>query len=578
MRAPSDLHGAPTTARVAAALADIARLLALEPGNRWRARAYERAARIVATLPDLEARVRSGTLERVPGIGRRLASVVAELIERRDDDLLTRLRRRYPPGAGELARVTSLSRVRALHAALGIASLDDLRAACEAGRVRDVPGFGEATERRLLARIAALADRPAGVTLARAMEQAASLRDHLARHPRVAAVEIAGALRRRIEVIDALDLVVAGDPADVAMHAARAPGIVGLGETAARRVVAHRADGPDATLHVVPARELPTAWIAATGSTAHVGRLMAMAADRGLAVDPRGVRRGGRRLATPDEAAVYAHVGLAWVPPELREDAGELEAAAAGRIPTDLVRLEDVRGVVHCHTVASDGRHTVEEMARAAEARGLGYLTITDHSATASYANGLDVDRLRRQEDEIARVQERVSIRFLRGVESDILRDGALDYPDAILRRLDVVVASIHNRYGMDADEMTRRIVRAFRHPVRKIWGHALGRYVLTRPPFACRLGEVLDAAAETGTIVEVNGDPNRLDLAPAHLPEARARGIRFVVSADAHSTAAIANLRWGVDMARRGWLRRGDVVNTLDVDGFLAAVRPAGP
>jgi DNA polymerase (family 10) len=275
------------------------------------------------------------------------------------------------------------------------------------------------------------------------------------------------------------------------------------------------------------------------------------------------------------EAALYERLGLRPIPPELREDAGEIEAAASGRLPEDLVRLEDLRGAVHCHTVWSDGRNTVEEMARAADTLGLRYLTITDHSTSATYAKGLDADRLRRQWDEIARVQERVRVRLLRGTESDILRDGALDFPDPVLRRLDVVIASIHNRWRMDADEMTRRLVRAMRHPVRKIWGHALGRYVLSRPPFAVRMDEVLDAVAASRAIIEVNGDPNRLDLAPGYIREAKSRGIRFVVSADAHSTTGIRNLRWGVDMARRGWLRRDDVLNTLDADDFAAAVRP---
>jgi len=225
--------------------------------------------------------------------------------------------------------------------------------------------------------------------------------------------------------------------------------------------------------------------------------------------------------------------------------------------------------------VWSDGRNTVEEMARAADAMGLRYLTITDHSTSATYAKGLDADRLRRQWDEIARVQERVRVRLLRGTESDILRDGALDFPDAVLRGLDVVIASVHNRWRMDADEMTRRVVRAMRHPIRKIWGHALGRYVLSRPPFAVYMDQVLDAVAASRAIIEVNGDPHRLDLAPVHIREARRRGIRFVVSADAHSTSGIRNLRWGVDMARRGWLRRDDVLNTLDADDFATAARP---
>jgi DNA polymerase (family 10) len=458
--------------------------------------------------------------------------------------------------------------VQAIHDALGVTTLADLRAACEAGRVRDVRGFGVTTERRLLARIDELASHREAVTLAKAEAQGQVLRDHLDRHRAVVAVELAGAFRRRIETIERLDVVVASaNPGAVAAHAARAPGLVS--EVADGRFVLHQVGGLDAHVRVVPEAELAPALVDATGSTAHTAALARRAAAAGLTLDDRSLHRGRRRLAVPSEEALYQRLDLDFIPPELRT--GDLDAA----VPNDLVQLEDLQGAVHCHTVWSDGKHTVEEMARAADALGLRYLTITDHSASANYAHGLDVGRLRRQWDEIARVQERVRVRLLRGTESDILRDGSLDFPDAVLRQLDVVVASIHNRWKMDADQMTRRLVRAMRHPVFKIWGHALGRYVLSRPPFACHMDEVLDAIAESRAVVELNGDPNRLDVAPEHIGAARRRGIRFVISADAHSTNAIRNLRWGVAMARRGGVRRSEVLNTLGADAFAAAVRP---
>jgi DNA polymerase (family 10) len=279
----------------------------------------------------------------------------------------------------------------------------------------------------------------------------------------------------------------------------------------------------------------------------------------------------------PSEEALYAALGMAFVPPELREDQGEVEAAQAGTLPADLVRLEDVRGMVHCHTVWSDGRATVEEMARAAEALGMGYLTITDHSGAASYAGGLDVDRLRRQWDEIDRVQEHVKVRLLKGSEADILEDGAIDWPDEVLERLDVVVASVHARMRMDEDQMTRRLVAAMSRPVFKIWGHGLGRLLGEREPYACRVEEVLDALARSRGAVEVNGDPHRLDLEPRWIRAARERGIPLVLSVDAHSTAALGYLRYAVVTARRGWARRGEVLNTRDAGAFAAAVRPAG-
>jgi DNA polymerase (family 10) len=563
-------------AAVAPILRAIGALVALEPGNRFRARAYERGAAVAAALPDLEAAVRAGRLTSVPGIGPALARTIEEIVRTGRSEMLERLRGKYPPGTVELSRVLALSRVRAVHEMLGVTTLGELRAACEAGRVRGVRGFGEKSERSLLRRIEALAERREAVTLPHAEQQGEALREHLRGHPAVADAELAGAFRRRVETIERLDLVVAADDrAAVAAHAAGAPGLVAVSEGPTGGLLMRRAGGIAAHVRVVPAPDFAVALVDATGSSAHVEKLGRIAEQRGLTLDVRGLRRGGRRIPVPTEAALYARLGLQFVPPELREDAGEIEAAAAGRLPDDLVRLEDVRGAVHCHTVWSDGRHTIEEMARAADAMGLGYLTITDHSTSATYAQGLDADRLRRQWDEIARVQERVRVRLLRGTESDILRDGALDFPDAVLRRLDVVIASIHNRHRMDADAMTRRLVRAMRHPVRKIWGHALGRYVLSRPPFAVHMDEVLDAVAASRAIIEVNGDPHRLDLAPDHIRAARSRGIRFVVSADAHSTGGIRNLRWGVDMARRGWLRPDDVLNTLDADDFAAATRP---
>jgi DNA polymerase (family X) len=282
-------------------------------------------------------------------------------------------------------------------------------------------------------------------------------------------------------------------------------------------------------------------------------------------------------LPAETEADVYRHLGLPYIPPELREGQGEIEAARAGTLPDDLLAAEDVRGFVHCHTVYSDGRHTIEEMARAADGLGMEYLTITDHSPTASYAGGLTVDRLRTQWDEIARVQESVSVRLLRGTESDILASGALDYPDAVLEQLDIVIASVHARYRMDADRMTERLRRAMSLPCFKVWGHALGRLLLSRPPIECRVEEVLDTVQSARAAVEINGDPRRLDLAPRWIPAARARGIPFVVSTDAHSVGELANLRYGVAMARRGGVRRGEVLNTLGATAFARAVAPAG-
>jgi DNA polymerase (family 10) len=312
-----------------------------------------------------------------------------------------------------------------------------------------------------------------------------------------------------------------------------------------------------------------------TGSEAHRARLAAIAEERRLRLDDQGLLKAGRRVPLADEAALYDRLGLPFIPPELREDAGEIEAALAGDAFADLVTTGDVRGLVHCHTHYSDGKHSVEEMARGAEALGMEYITITDHSPTASYAGGLPLDRLKRQWEDIDRAQEKVKVKLLRGTESDILQDGSLDYPDAVLEKLDVIIASVHNRHKMDRAAMTKRIVTAMRKPQFKIWGHALGRYVLTRPPIDADVERILDAIAESRAAVEVNGDPHRLDMAPPWIREARKRGLRFAISTDAHSVKALQNVRWGVDMARRGGVRKGEVLNAMPVDAFRAAVRP---
>jgi DNA polymerase (family 10) len=393
--------------------------------------------------------------------------------------------------------------------------------------------------------------------------------------------ELAAPARRRCETVDRLVVAVGtADPAAALEHVLRYPPLITTLEHTLTDAAALMADGLRVEVAAAPADDYPALLHDLTGSAGHRVRLAELAAARGLALDRRGLSEveTQRRLVVESEADLYRHLGLPYLRPELREDVGEIEAALGGTLPADqdLIEEGDIQGMVHCHTVYSDGANTVEEMARAAQAMGMRYITITDHSPTASYAGGVQLDRLQRQWDEIARAQEKLpGITILRGTESDILADGSLDYPDSVLRQRDVNIASIHHRHRMDEDQMTRRLVAAMRHPLFKVWGHALGRYVLRRPPVACRVEEVLDAAAESRVAIEVNGNPNRLDMAPPWQREARRRGLRFVISTDAHSLAELKNLRFGVATARKGWVRRDEVLNTLGVEGFRAAVRP---
>ncbi len=557
---------------VAAALREIAALLAVEGASRFKVRAFERGARTIEALPDdLAALVAASDLTKLPGIGPVIASTIAEVVRTGRSTLLDDLRRRLPPGVAELSAVLSLPKIRTLHEALGIGSLADLEAACREGRVRTVKGFGEKTERKLLDALAARAARGRALLLHQAEETAASLRRMLAAVPGVQRVEIAGALRRRAEVSESLCAVLAAE--DVAATLDRLASDTQFQPDALRPGLASlRTPGSvPIEVRVVEPERFAAIWLWESSAPAHREALRDRARRRGLALTEEGLEGA----PAPTEEAIYEALGLPFIEAELREGSGEVETAERGLQPPLLTR-DDLRGAVHCHTDASDGRHTLEQMARAAEAMGLEYITVTDHSPAAFYANGLSAERLLRQWDEIERVQARVSVRLLRGVECDILEDGSLDCPPDLLERLDVVVASIHQRHRMDRERMTRRIVAAMRQPWFKVWGHGLGRYVLRRPPVDCDMDAVLDAIAGSRAAIEINGDPHRLDLEPRWLREARQRGIRFVASCDAHSTRGLHNLRFAVDMARRAGLARTDVLNTLPVEAFAAEVRPA--
>ena len=545
-------------------------LLEARGANRFKTRAYERGARALeAFAGDLDALVRERRLTDVPGVGPALAERIAELHGTGRSQMLERLRAELPPGILELRGVPHLSpdRIAALHESLGVTTLAELQAACESGRVREVKGFGEKTERKILEGIRSLATREERVLLYKAAEEGERLLEYLRSSPATKRAELAGSVRRAVETVNNLDLVAASrSPARLLDHFAAYPTAVSQLERDGDSAAVRLAGGLNARLRIAPPTGFAALLFLATGSVRHLDKLQALYGPRLKAA-----------LTEPaeSEAEIYARLGLPCIAPEQREDEGEVEAAAAGSLPQDLVTVEDIQGLVHCHTVYSDGKHTVEQMARAAERMGMKYITITDHSPSAHYAGGLKLDRLRRQWADIESAQEKVKVKLFRGTESDILADGSLDYPDAVLKQLDVVIASIHNRHRMDADQMTRRIVRAMRQPVFKVWGHALGRYVLRRPPFAVHMDEVLDTVAASRAAVEINGDPHRLDMEPRWVRAARARGIRFVISTDAHSTGQLQNVRYGVAMARRGWVRRGEVLNALAAERFQGEVRP---
>jgi DNA polymerase (family X) len=565
---------------LARSLREMARLLDLAAEPRFKVRAYDRAAQVLERLgTDVGRLIEKDRLTELPGIGPRLAAVISELYRTGSTKALEKLREHHPKGASDLSLIPelSLARIKALSGA-GIETVPQLKEAGTRGRLRTIKGIGAGTERRILERIRRL-EGPPRVLLPEAASAGEDLLAHLGQAPGVVEADVGGGLRRRTETVDELVLVLASTKPTAALDYVRSASFLSSGKRKGHTVRAVLPGGLPVEIRVVAPRRYATELLFATGAPAHIDRLQRIARTRRLKLEPPGLSSVGRATAFSirSEAELYRSLGLPAIPPELREDEDEIEAALEGTSFDDLVSRSDVRGMVHCHTVYSDGRHTVEQMAKAADALGMEYLTITDHSPTASYAGGLSIDRLGAQWEEIARVQENVAVRLLRGSEVDILADGALDYPDHVLEQLDIIIASVHQRYRLDAAQMTGRLSRAMSHPYFKIWGHALGRLVLSRPPIDCRVEEVLDVIAASPAAVEINGDPRRLDMAPPWIRAARERGIRFVISTDAHAVADYRNLQYGVDMARRGWVRRGEVLNGLGADAFARAVSPTG-
>lgn len=575
---------------IVATLQEIGQLLEAKGVDQFRARAYRNAARSIADFSgDLATLAAQDRLTEIKGIGSGLAAQIKEILTTGRSSILERLRTELPPGVIELSRILSLKKLEKLHTALGISSLADLKAAIASGKVRDVPGFGAKSEEQLLAAIARHENRGTRILLLHAARLGQLILDHMKSCAEVRDIKVAGSIRRWKETVGVIRVVAVAKRATAPLVAAflKLPSITRIEERTESACIVALADNVRVSFAAVLPRQYPVALHHETGAEAYVEKMQSVAKEKGysltsdslLRLRPRRgtgpTSKGDAAVSLKEESDLFKHLRMQYIPPELREDDGEIELALAGKLPEDLLTSADIRGMVHCHTTYSDGRNSVEEMALAAEAMGMQYITITDHSPTAFYANGVKLDRLMRQWDEISRVQERVKVKLLRGTESDILKEGALDYPDRILEKFDVIIASIHNRYKLDQAHMTRRLVTAMKNPFFKIWGHPLGRLIQRRPPIDCRVEEILDVIAASRAAIEINSSPHRLDLEPRWLKEARKRGIKFVVSTDAHSTTELQYLPFGIGLARRAGIRRGEVLNTLGVAAFRKRVSP---
>jgi DNA polymerase (family 10) len=557
-----------TNADLAAAFEQIADLLELQQANPFRTRAYRNAARLVGELKlDLVAHLtQRRPLPKLPGIGADLAGKIEEFAASGHLALLDRLRRQVPAGLTEMLQLPGLGpkRVRALYEELHLASLPQLARAARDGRIRELPGFGAKSEARILEAVQARDGRPQRLKLVNAAQYAAALLDWLRSGPGVSEVTVAGSLRRARETVGDLDLLAAADDgAAVCRHLTAYPEVAEVRASGDTRATVLLQSGLQVDLRVVPRASFGAALLYFTGSKAHNIRLRTLALERGLKLNEYGLFAGRRPVAAASEQEVYAALGLPWIAPELREDRGEIEAALKGQLPL-LIDRADLAGDLHAHTDWSDGSASIEAMALAARARGLSYLAISDHSRRLAFAHGLDPVRLVKQCAEVERVNRSlVGIELLTGIEVDMLDDGSLDLPDTALAPLDVVIAAVHSKFDLPRAAQTRRILAALDHPRVRILAHPLGRLIGRREPYDVDMLAVIRKCKARGVALELNAHPERLDLTDLHCRMAREEGARVVIDSDAHAEHEFDNLDFGVGQARRGWLGKGEVVNT---------------
>jgi len=572
--------------QVANLLDEIASLLELKEGsNPFEVRAYQNAARAVNGLDgDIEQLVRQGKLKGVSGLGSTSIKRIEEAVETGHIALYDELVETTPPIKLEMMRIPGVGpkKINVIYNQLHVNSIPDLVQACEENKVADLPGFGKKTQDKILQGIAFLAQHAGRFLYPVAEEEASHIYAALREMPEIVRLQVAGSLRRRRETIGDIDMVASvADSAsddvrrkimDVFTSRPSVQAITGKGETKSSVVLS---SGMNMDLRVVNDSQFPYTLHHFTGSKEHHIPLRRRTLSMNMTINDYGLFRGKEPhlelVPCKDETDIYAALGMAYIEPELREDMGEIEAAINATLPA-LVQESDLRGVLHVHSTWSDGQNTIREMAEACVMRGFTYLGLTDHSKTAAYAGGLNEEDLRRQHEEIDLLNKEYAgrIRILKGTECDILRDGSLDFTDDVLATLDFVVASIHSLFNLSPEEQTQRMLRAISNRYVDIIGHPTGRILLGREGYALDLDAVIDAAAEHGVCIEINAHPSRLDLDWRYLHRARDKGIKIPIDPDAHVISGLDDMRYGIGIARKGWLQASDVLNTMSTDALL--------
>lgn len=564
--------------KVIEVLKEIAILLQLKGENPFKVRAYENGARTIELLEeDLDTLVREKRLDELKGIGKALKQKIEEFVTTGKLAYYEELRKEFPDTLFELFKIPGLGpkKVQALYNELGITTLGELEYACLENRLLTLPGFGEKTQRNILEGISYLKRYQSQYLFSEAWNVANRMVEEMKKLPGVGQAHAAGSLRRRKEVVKDIDILAESSAPEILMNwftsQEYVDTVIAKGDT---KSSIRLKNGMAVDLRVVAPEQYPYALHHFTGSKEHNTAMRHLARSMGIKMNEYGMFQGEKEILIPckTEEEIFNALGMDYIPPELRENHGEIEAALNGTLP-DLVRAEDIRGIFHVHTTYSDGRATLKEMAEAAFKLGYQYIGISDHSQSAFYAHGLtaeDVLRQHQEIDELNRIYEG-KFRILKGIESDILPDGSLDYPEEILATFDFVIASIHSRFSMDKDDMTERIILAIDNPHTTILGHPTGRLLLSREGYSVDMEAILNRAAKRGVCIEINSNPHRLDLDWRWCRKAKEMGILLVISPDAHDVAGLGDTYYGLGIARKGWLSKKDIINCWDMrNGFF--------
>lgn len=553
----------------------IADLMEFKGENQFKVRAFRNAALSLRdTDVDIAEAARSGSLDSIPGVGKGIAAVIDEFVETGSVRAYEELSAEVPAGLLEMTRLPGLGPKKALavYEQLGITSIGELEYACKENRLKDLKGFGIKTQEKILKAIQQWEANKDFARQNRAFADADRLLELLRSLPEVHKAELTGDLRRCMETVNRLHLLVQSDNAEAL--------ITPLGELLMNvavdgaRITGTSPNGLQTIIDIVPNQQFVWQWYRSTGSAAYLEEFDTLLNTVGLQAGKEALLQDGKPLPLDSEEDIFTAAKLPFLPPEIREGRGELALAQQNKLPA-LIEEKEMRGMLHIHSTWSDGHASIRDMALAAKALGYEYIAMCDHSKAAFYANGLTEDRVKAQHEEIdALNEENLGIRILKGIESDILADGSLDYPDHVLDTFDLIVASVHSLFTMPRETMTARIVRAVRNPYTTILGHATGRLLLARQGYDVDVDAVLEAAAETGTVIEINANPYRLDLDWRYVRKARDMGIRIAINPDAHHPDELQYVRYGIGMARKGLLSASDVVNTLALDEFLAFIK----